>query len=933
MHPKLSLPLFLLLLLCLACTAPEMVESKEKPEENRFTKVVLTQGMDEPMAMAFLPDERIIIVERKGGVKIFDEKTSAMTLVTTLPVNTKYKNKEGKVREAEEGLMGVVAHPDYAENHWIFMYYADPEIPKHVLARWELRGDSLYASTKKIVLEVPTQREECCHTGGGMVFDKAGNLYLSVGNNTVNPRTGASNLDERLGYENSDDQRGPSNTNDLRGKILRLHPEDDGTYSIPEGNLYPEGTAKARPEIYTMGHRNPWRLTLDSETGYLYWGEVGPDANIDSIWGPKGYDEFNQAKGPGFFGWPYFVGNNRPYNAYDAENDTYGDPFDTANVVNNSVNNTGLKELPAPIPAFIYYPYGSSEEFPLVGSAGRSSTGGPVFRKADFKNSPRHFPPYYEGKWLIVDFMRDWIMAVTMDKNGDYLSMERFLPSQNFSAAIDMDFGPSGDLYVLEYGDAWFRYNSNSQLVKLEYNAGNRKPIVHASSDKMAGAIPFNAQFSSAGTTDYDSYDVGALSYQWEIKSANGFSQKFSDPNPTMNFEKPGIYEVSLTVTDSKKESNKASFEIVAGNEPPKIAIDFKGANRNFYFGEQTLAYSISVSDKEDGSTEAGSIKTEEAAITFDYVPAGFDPIEVAQNQSGAELLAVDAIGRNLIEGSDCKSCHQYETKSIGPSYAEVAKKYENTFENRSLLEERIINGSSGIWGDHAMAAHPALNEEHARRMVQYIMTFLDEKPTIEPLALSGNLKPLIPEGENGDGVFLLRAAYLDKGADGLKSMADEEYITLQNPVVFPQSASVKNNTQLLTTPRTNFFALGPSAYLGFSALDLTGIQNIDVFVQVSARYEAHGGIVEIRLDSPDGKLIGQSEKAIQKKDVRGAWGNNKAATPEEIIARRRRGAQAMTVKLEPINGVHDLYFVFKNPEAGANQVLLNIKEIEFYNK
>ncbi|MFT5386880.1 MAG: cytochrome c, partial [Saprospiraceae bacterium] len=105
------------------------------------------------------------------------------------------------------------------------------------------------------------------------------------------------------------------------------------------------------------------------------------------------------------------------------------------------------------------------------------------------------------------------------------------------------------------------------------------------------------------------------------------------------------------------------------------------------------------------------------------------------------------------------------------------------------------------------------------------------------------------------------------------------------------------------------------------------------VFVQVSARYEAHGGIVEIRLDSPDGKLIGQSEKAIQKKDVRGAWGNNKAATPEEIIARRRRGAQAMTVKLEPINGVHDLYFVFKNPEAGANQVLLNIKEIEFYNK
>ena len=146
-----------------------------------------------------------------------------------------------------------------------------------------------------------------------MIFDAAGNLFLTVGNNTVNPRNGASNLVELPGEENSDDQRGPSNSNDLRGKILRIHPEDDGTYTIPTGNLFPEGTAKTRPEIYTMGHRNPWRPTLDSKTGFLYWGEVGPDANEDAEWGPKGYDEFNQAKAPGFFGWPYFIADNQPY--------------------------------------------------------------------------------------------------------------------------------------------------------------------------------------------------------------------------------------------------------------------------------------------------------------------------------------------------------------------------------------------------------------------------------------------------------------------------------------------------------------------------------------------------------------------------------------------------------------------------------------------
>ena len=61
-----------------------------------------------------------------------------------------------------------------------------------------------------------------------------------------------------------------------------------------------------------MGHRNPYRISVDQKNGNLYWGEVGPDAPTDSldIRGPQGYDEVNQAKKPGNFGWPYFIGNN-----------------------------------------------------------------------------------------------------------------------------------------------------------------------------------------------------------------------------------------------------------------------------------------------------------------------------------------------------------------------------------------------------------------------------------------------------------------------------------------------------------------------------------------------------------------------------------------------------------------------------------------------
>jgi cytochrome c len=899
-----------------------------KPEDNRFTKVILTEGMDEPMEMTFLPGNKILFVERKGGVKILDEKNKEVTLVATIPVNTKYTNKQGVVREAEEGLMGVIADPNYAENNWIYMYYADPDVPKHVLARWELKGNELIESSKKVLLEVPTQREECCHTGGGMVFDKDGNLYLTVGNNTVNPREGTSNLDERPGHENSDDQRAPGNTNDLRGKILRIHPEPDGTYTIPKGNLFPVGMEKTLPEIYTMGHRNPWRPTLDSKTGYLYWGEVGPDAVVDSIWGPKGYDEFNQAKGPGFFGWPYFIGNNQAYTRHDHVSGTYGEPYDVNNPVNESVNNTGLRELPTPvIPAMIWYPYGVSEEFPMVGSSGRSATGGPVFRKADFKkDAPYVFPSYYEGKWLIVEFMRGWIMAITMDKNGDYVSMERFLPNENFSSAIDMDFGPDGALYVLEYGSAWFRGNANSRLVKIEYNAGNRKPTVNAQADKFSGAVPFTVNFSSEGTFDYDTYDQGKLKYEWKFSNDQGFNKVVKEANPSFNFTESGLYQVTLTVTDTKGEQNSISFDVNAGNEPPKVRIDFAG-NKSFYFGQTELDYHVTVSDIEDGSTADGKIQEEEVAITFDYIPTGFDPIEIASKQSGAEVMAVLNIGKNLIESSDCRSCHQINKTSIGPSYEAIAVRYPKTDANIQLLTDKVINGGSGVWGDHGMSAHPELSTSDAKRMVDYILSINEVKPTVAPLPLAGKVYPKIPEGEDGQGGYLLRASYADKGAGNIGSLISVDYLLLRNPFLDPQLAEIRKGVQLMTTPRVNFFMTGDQSYIGFNSIDLTGVEDINLFVDISPRADAIGGYVEVRLGSPTGELIGQSQK-MEPKNL----GFMRPPAGVNPIDWRRQNTPKAEVKIKGVSGFQDVYFVFKNPNAKETDILMSISEIQFSN-
>jgi cytochrome c len=114
-------------------------------------------------------------------------------------------------------------------------------------------------------------------------------------------------------------------------------------------------------------------MSVDSQSGTVYWGEVGPDAGGEGPRGPRGYDEINQAKGPGNFGWPYFIGNNLAYADYDYATGAVGPLFDAAAPVNASPNNTGSSVLPPARSAFLWYPYGASAAFPELGEGGRTA--------------------------------------------------------------------------------------------------------------------------------------------------------------------------------------------------------------------------------------------------------------------------------------------------------------------------------------------------------------------------------------------------------------------------------------------------------------------------------------------------------------------------------------------------------------------------------
>ena len=922
--------LLLLSSLMASCQEVKQKNKVEKPEANRFSKVVLAENLDEPMQFEVLKDGRVLIVERKGKIKVYDPVTKQLNVIADIPVSTGYYNKTGEVLSSsgEDGMQGVVLDPNFYQNHWIYLYYSPKGgEPRSILTRYEWHNDSLNLDSRKILLEVPNQRQSCCHLGGGMVFDADGNLYLSTGDNTPNDPRGYSPLDERLGRSRYDAQRTSGNTNDLRGKILRIHPEPDGTYSIPEGNLFPKGTPKTKPEIYTMGNRNPWRLSIDSETGWLYWGEVGPGGTTDSLGlGPRSYDEFNQARKAGNYGWPYFIADNEAYWEYNYTSDKSGEKHNPANPINDSPNNTGLTNLPPAQPAFIWYPQSAAVEFPLLGSGSNSAVGGPIYHRSNFENAERPFPAYYEDKWFITDWTRGWIMVVSFGEDGGFKSMEQFLPKMELVGPLEMEFGPEGDLYILEYGRGPYKHNVEAQLVRIEYNKGNRRPMVKVSDDKKAGAVPLKIRFSSAGTMDYDNDQV---TYEWRIRSKDKSPRIFTEVNPVVTLNEPGFYEVALEVTDPKGAATKSRIiEIIAGNEPPEIKFDFNGANRSFFFPGDTINYSVRVSDKEDGSVANGQISPSEIAVNIDYFPADNNFSDIKDNLEDMDVLVPlqSVSARQLISQSDCRSCHRIDTKLIGPTYIKISKKYEGIEGAKDYLMEKIIKGGSGEWeAEMAMPPHPDITENEASTIAEYILNLNRNENTEESLPIKGTFITEIPESEKNKvssffdplytDKFIFRASYTDQGTEVAPPQSTVDIVVLQNPTMNVSRADkfegIEMNHEINITT-SSVIPQGVDSYLGLNEVDLTGIDYIEFTGSAIPGANSNlGGMIEIRVDSPTGELVGQTSEIILDE--------NGEETPLAKAA------------IDNVSGIHDVYFVFTTGKTGSTPNQIQVKNIKFH--
>src|SRR5699024_9810217 len=286
-----------------------------------------------------------------------------------------------------------------------------------------------------------------------------------------------------------------------------------------------------------------------------------------------------------------------------------------------------------------------------------------------------------------------------------------------------MDFGPEGDMYVLQYGhDSYESYAEDAKLFRIKYNDGNRKPIAKASANRTAGSLPLEVTLSTEGTIDYDN---NITQYEWKIESDKGELLSSQEANPIISIDEAGIYKATLTVIDSEGAKDSSAIEVMAGNEAPKVNIEFTGSNKSFFFPGDQIKYSVRISDKEDGEIEDSRIN-----IWSDYLPGKYEIeqfISTIKNSSTV-LPARSIIGRQLVEENNCHQCHSLNQTAVGPSFTDIAQRYKENDDIDKRVSNKIIEGSSGEWGQAKMPAHPSITEDEARSIADYIINSSKEK-------------------------------------------------------------------------------------------------------------------------------------------------------------------------------------------------------------
>jgi plastocyanin len=615
---------------------------------SNYKRTVLVSDVNGPMGLDVAADGKVYWTEigptqgyeSHGFLKMHDPNgpPNNKTTVAAIPTRADHGN-------SEDGVLGMSLEPGFdlsnpSKRH-IYVYYSprNPDWPTsgdnqvvgfNLISRFTLnktgtavepaRGtkiDPAHPFAEDQILRVPKAKisgnpsgfpngprdSGPGHVGGaGLDFDSAGNLYLGVGDD-VSPNAPGHNRYAPLDYRSSerwDARKTAANTADLRGKVLRIRPLDNirsntepgvgRSYTVPAGNMFPQGMPNTRPEIYAMGFRQPFTLHTDpAHPGSIVVGEFCHDNSVDQAdRSPAGVCEWNLVDKPAFMGWPFCIGDNSPTNTTWRWN--YASNTATGQQYNCSLQDlpsdldwappgqtaapptfAGRATIPGPAqPATIWKKYPGNPgspgalDFGDLSAGGMQPVTGPVYRYMQ-GSGPGAFPEYYDGSWLITNRGTDsgWWKEVRLRKDTNHmLRVNDWLPTNNFgppnnSFVIPTQFGPDGALYMARWSFGCCRNqltpDSKTELVKIEFDLNDQcsgdaqaPTVSHQIAGEPAPDAP-NTYLNSA-TVELTSRDVGCSGVDTTEYRVNGGEwTAYAAPVP---FGDPGTYTVEYRATD-----------------------------------------------------------------------------------------------------------------------------------------------------------------------------------------------------------------------------------------------------------------------------------------------------------------------------------------------------------------------------------------------
>lgn len=484
---------------------PDQVAPIEGSLAFGFRREVLATGLSSPDSIEFLPDGRALIGEHAGRIRVLQNGALLAQPLVTLPVG----------HAVEQGMPGVCADPQFASNGWIYLLSVSPE-PRIRISRLTVVGSTASLASEVVLWQAP-MLAGLSHQAGALHFGLDGKLYAAIGD-------GEFPLDAQ-------------STASVRGKILRLNP--DG--SVPSDNPF-VGVPGARPEIWALGLRNPFRFRVDPASGRIWLGDVGAS-------GVEAYEEICRLVRGANYGWPLQEGpvcHQSDCSALRASDFAYRhDEYD--------------------------YTVGFPQACIIMGPVWHAST----------------FPPQFQGNVFFADYSNRWIRRAEIDAAGNVVRDHPFELMPDSGTVVDMAEGPDGALYVVTINPG--------TVSRIRFaNSSNAAPIALADATPTAGLPPLTVQFTGSASSDPDQ-SPSPLQFQWSF--GDGATSTQADPSHV--YTQPGTYHASLVVNDGADLVRSEELVIPVGNAPA-ATITTPAAGATYRAGD-TITFSGRANDVEDG--------------------------------------------------------------------------------------------------------------------------------------------------------------------------------------------------------------------------------------------------------------------------------------------------------------------------------------------